>query len=144
MGRRFTGSQSLYCRVLSTIVCPSSPCKLLGQVRPSGQRHCLSTQGDPYKSTLLQTSLRSEHSGNSSSLSCKIKINKHLRRCCSNACTIFFDFLTTTYSSLYLNVLYICMLALVCIVASFVDGVSLDGSSLVAFNLLTFSFYFSL
>lgn len=80
MGRRFTGSQSLYCLVLSTIVCPSSPCKLLGQVRPSGQRHCLSTHGDPYKSTLLQTSLRSKHSGNSSSLSWKIKINKHASR----------------------------------------------------------------
>ena len=103
MGRRFTGSQSLYCRVLSTIVCPSSPCKLLGQVRPSGQRHCLSTQGDPYKSTLLQTSLRSEHSGNSSSLSCKIEINKHLRDYCSKS-SIFLQVLIPPLS-IYINLL---------------------------------------
>jgi len=55
------------------IVCPSSPWRLLGQARPFGQRHCLSTHGAPYKSTLLHTSLRSAHSGNSFSLSCANK-----------------------------------------------------------------------
>ena len=66
-------SNSLYCtlncRVLSVMVCPSVADSWLGQDCRPGQRHCRSTQGVSYKSTLLHT-VQGLHCGRSSSWFC--------------------------------------------------------------------------
>jgi hypothetical protein len=60
---------TLNCRVLSVMVCPSVADNWLGQDCRPGQRHCRSTQGVSYKSTLLHT-VQGLHSGRSSSWFC--------------------------------------------------------------------------
>ena len=60
---------TLNCRVLSVMVCPSVADSWLGQDCRPGQRHCRSTQGVSYKSTLLHT-VQGLHSGRSSSWFC--------------------------------------------------------------------------
>lgn len=44
-GSFLIGSHTLYCRVFSTKVCPSSVLRSIGQVRPPVHLHCLSTHG---------------------------------------------------------------------------------------------------
>ena len=67
-------AHTLYCLVLSVMVCPSLGCVDVEQGDfPVGHRHCFSIQGVPYVSTLLQTLLGLQTGKSESAVWKKIK-----------------------------------------------------------------------